>query len=122
MFFIGGLSLIQWSLSWIHHFQRRDNDEHLTQTMPVPGSQDHARQSGINRQTRNLPPQPGQALLLIHGTDDDVVFPEDSDDAYDAAEKVTKEAEAVAKAASDAANKLDNEAKRATAQAAARLV
>jgi hypothetical protein len=39
--------------------------------------------------------------------------------AYDAAEKVAKEAEAAAKAASDAANKLADEAKTATAQAAA---
>ncbi len=40
--------------------------------------------------------------------------------AYDAAEKLAKEAEAVAKVASDAANKLDDEAKKAAAQAAAK--
>jgi hypothetical protein len=40
--------------------------------------------------------------------------------AYDAAEQLAKEAEAVAKAASDAANKFDIEAKQATAQAAAK--
>jgi hypothetical protein len=39
--------------------------------------------------------------------------------AYDAAEKAAKEAEAVAKVALDAANKLDDEAKKATAQAVA---
>lgn len=40
--------------------------------------------------------------------------------AYDAAEKAAKAAEAAAKVAADAANKLDDEAKRATAQAAAK--
>jgi hypothetical protein len=39
--------------------------------------------------------------------------------AYDAAEKAAKEARALSKIASDVANKLDDEAKRATAQAAA---
>jgi hypothetical protein len=40
--------------------------------------------------------------------------------AYDAAEKAAKEAEAAARVAFDAANKLDDQAKRATAQAAAK--
>ena len=39
---------------------------------------------------------------------------------YDAAEKAAKEAEVVAKVASDAANKLDDEAKKATAEAVAK--
>jgi len=43
-----------------------------------------------------------------------------SQQSYDAAEKAAKEAEALAKGAADSANKLDDEAKKATAQATAK--
>ena len=64
---ISGSGALIGPVARILDFQRRGDDQHFCRATMLLGSDDHARDTRINRKLRQTPAYPGQFVALVDG-------------------------------------------------------